>query len=193
MKPLMRGIATLGATGAIILGLSGQAWALAVPPGCPLLASGYQGDCVRELQKELNDPDLAVDGIFGPATERSVKGFQDDHALIPDGVVGPGTKGELGRANSVDSPRPKPLPQVNGNGWCPFGTHGGNGKGCRGGSLIDVPAAKRATKDTLHMYKDAGECAGVGVVKGTAEGDPLFDSWAPAAECGSDKPEGQLP
>jgi hypothetical protein len=42
---------------------------------------------------------------------------------------------------------------------CFFGTHGGKGHGCRGGSLIDVPAAKQATKQTLHEYKDAGECA----------------------------------
>jgi hypothetical protein len=76
--------------------------------------------------------------------------------------------------------------------WCPFGTHGGPGGGCRGGSINDNQRLNDAVSDTAKMYRDAGECAIFGVVKGTAEGDPLLGSWVPAAECGSDKPEGQF-
>jgi hypothetical protein len=76
--------------------------------------------------------------------------------------------------------------------WCPFGTHGGPGGGCRGGSIDDNQRLNDAVSDTVEMYRDAGECAIVGVVTGTAEGDPLGGSWVPAAECGSDKPEGQF-
>ena len=71
--------------------------------------------------------------------------------------------------------------------WCPFGTHGGKGGGCRGGSVNDNKLAlNKAIRDTGQMYKDAGECAVVGVVAGTAEGDPMMGSWLPAAECGSE-------
>ena len=40
--------------------------------------------------------------------------------------------------------------------WCPLGHN--KGGGCRGGSLADKEAAKRATVDTLRLYKDAIEC-----------------------------------
>jgi murein L,D-transpeptidase YcbB/YkuD len=65
---------------------------------------GSQGDAVRGVQEEFQfrnlsgDPSkgLQVDGIFGPATDTAVHGFQ--HALsldIPsvavDGIVGPVT------------------------------------------------------------------------------------------------------
>lgn len=67
--------------------------------------------------------------------------------------------------------QPDPAPGVNVTpaGFCVFGTHGGKGHGCRGGSLIDVPAAKKALSDTGHMYKDAGECAGTGIITAGAE------------------------
>ena len=65
---------------------------------------GSEGDAVRGVQEEFQfrnlsgDPSkgLAVDGIFGPETERAVRGFQSAlHADIPsvtvDGIVGPMT------------------------------------------------------------------------------------------------------
>jgi peptidoglycan hydrolase-like protein with peptidoglycan-binding domain len=66
--------------------------------------TGSQGDAVRGVQEEFQfrnlsgDPSkgLKVDGVFGPATDAAVRGFQ--HALsldIPsvtvDGIVGPVT------------------------------------------------------------------------------------------------------
>ncbi|MDT0353948.1 hypothetical protein [Pseudonocardia charpentierae] len=42
---------------------------------------------------------------------------------------------------------------------CPFGTHGGPGGGCRGGSINDNARVNRAASDTADMYRDAGECA----------------------------------
>jgi hypothetical protein len=184
MKPLMRGIATLGATGAIILGLSGQAWAVAVPSGCPILAQGYRGDCVRELQKDLNDPNLAVDGIFGPATERSVKSFQDQHNLSRDGIVGSGTTGALDRANSVDSPRPKPRPvdlpdkaaAKNAVEACKAGFRGGSKDGAkRGAALGEIAgngAGTLAATETGPAGSKLGGMAGgaAGAVIGGAQG-----------------------
>jgi peptidoglycan hydrolase-like protein with peptidoglycan-binding domain len=65
---------------------------------------GSQGDAVRGVQEEFKQRDLsgnpnaglAVDGIFGPATDAAVRGFQQAlHTDIPsvtvDGIAGPVT------------------------------------------------------------------------------------------------------
>ncbi len=66
---------------------------------CPVLSEGYQGDCVNQLQSELNTDDnagLPVDGTFGPLTQQGVITFQQEHGVSPaDGIVGPLTKKAL--------------------------------------------------------------------------------------------------
>jgi peptidoglycan hydrolase-like protein with peptidoglycan-binding domain len=68
-------------------------------PGTPLRV-GSTGPNVVVLQVSLNRiaqnypaiPKIpAVDGIFGPQTERSVRAFQQIFGLSPDGIVGPAT------------------------------------------------------------------------------------------------------
>ncbi len=58
----------------------------------PFLKRGSKGATVRELQVILNvariQPLLAIDGDFGPATEKNVKAFQRIFGLVPDGLVG---------------------------------------------------------------------------------------------------------
>jgi len=54
---------------------------------------GDRGSAVRTIQQELGIP---ADGIFGEQTERAVKRFQRRHDLVPDGIVGPLTRGALG-------------------------------------------------------------------------------------------------
>lgn len=49
------------------------------------LKLGSKGEDVKKLQSYLN---LCVDGIFGKMTEESVKQFQKENKLTPDGVVG---------------------------------------------------------------------------------------------------------
>jgi peptidoglycan hydrolase-like protein with peptidoglycan-binding domain len=60
----------------------------------PLLKKGSKGEAVTRLQQGLYqlgyDP-RAVDGIFGPNTERVVKEFQTNNGLAADGIVGPKT------------------------------------------------------------------------------------------------------
>lgn len=60
------------------------------------LEVGSSGEKVRQMQQQLNVisdsypliPKIAVDGIFGPATEEAVKTFQRVFKLTPDGIVG---------------------------------------------------------------------------------------------------------
>jgi len=53
------------------------------------VSQGTTGDAVRAVQVLL--PPLAIDGIFGPQTEHSVKELQARFGLSPDGIVGPQT------------------------------------------------------------------------------------------------------
>jgi len=60
---------------------------------------GSQGDAVRGVQSQFQarnlsgDPSkgLQVDGIFGPITDATVRGFQQAAGLAVDGIVGPVT------------------------------------------------------------------------------------------------------
>jgi hypothetical protein len=54
---------------------------------------GSTGDAVRAVQSQLNTRGygLAVDGVFGSATEAAVRDFQSRNGLAVDGIVGPNT------------------------------------------------------------------------------------------------------
>lgn len=58
-----------------------------------LLRLGVKGDDVEELQKKLKTAgyNIAVDGIFGQETLKSLKDFQKNQGLTPDGIVGDNT------------------------------------------------------------------------------------------------------
>ena len=64
----------------------------------PTLRRGARGGAVRRLQERLNahGARLAVDGIFGPATDHAVQTFQGNRILVIDGIVGPRTWAALG-------------------------------------------------------------------------------------------------
>lgn len=74
----------------------------------PVLSKGSQGAAVKELQTLLNrhvgtpsiGGPIAVDGIFGSATETRVKTAQFRYLLKSDGIVGPQTWQAL-RANAA--------------------------------------------------------------------------------------------
>jgi hypothetical protein len=68
--------------------------------GGALLRVGSRGPAVVQLQLELNawhpnDVNLAVDGVFGPATEAVVRHCQTLAGITVDGVVGAQTRGVL--------------------------------------------------------------------------------------------------
>ena len=58
-----------------------------------VVKKGDRGSAVRSIQQQLG---VAADGVFGVQTERAVKRFQRRHDLVPDGIVGPLTRGALG-------------------------------------------------------------------------------------------------
>jgi len=81
--------------------MAGTAKAAAPPrmtdPTRAMLRKGDHGDSVVQLQHALGFTGPALDGDFGPATEKAVKAFQRTHGLLDDGRVGPKTWAALGQ------------------------------------------------------------------------------------------------
>jgi len=82
-----------------------------------MVQRGSKGPEVAEVQKLLNQAGykVAVDGVFGPATEAAVKQFQHDKQLKVDGIVGPVTmsllkQAVLGRTKQAQIIRPVIIP-----------------------------------------------------------------------------------
>ncbi|HXB63433.1 MAG TPA: peptidoglycan-binding protein [Solirubrobacteraceae bacterium] len=85
---------------------------------------------VRHLQASLH---VAVDGEFGPATERAIRSFQSAHGLQVDGVVGPATWHALGVSHQPElTPPPSALPR-------PAANRGGGGGGNAGAGQTGDP------------------------------------------------------
>ena len=66
-----------------------------------------RGNEVRTLQEMLH---LPIDGCFGPITKQAVITFQNAHALVADGIVGPATwaaleKHEQGECHQNKTPK----------------------------------------------------------------------------------------
>ncbi|WP_274425809.1 N-acetylmuramidase domain-containing protein [Chelativorans sp. YIM 93263] len=59
-----------------------------------LLKFGDRGEYVRRLQRQLSaiGHPVAVDGVFGPETQKAVEQLQRRHGLVPDGIFGPKTQ-----------------------------------------------------------------------------------------------------
>jgi peptidoglycan hydrolase-like protein with peptidoglycan-binding domain len=77
----------------------------------PVVQNGSQGHPIRTLQFLLraHGHNLAVDGIFGAATEAAVKAFQTSKSMTADGIVAPQTWSALiiqvKKGNSGDAVR----------------------------------------------------------------------------------------
>ena len=81
--------------------------------GQSLLYRWVRGAEVAEWQEQLNrvrDPDIAVDGIFGPITGRATRDFQRSAGIKVDGVVGPQTRQAMQQALGGGGGNPAPTP-----------------------------------------------------------------------------------
>ncbi|WP_345443224.1 peptidoglycan-binding protein [Actinoallomurus vinaceus] len=81
---------------------------MAVQASWPVLRQGSTGPDVTALQYLLRGArdqwrTLAADGVFGPATDSVVRGFQDVAGLTVDGVVGPATWQKLTDGQTIGS------------------------------------------------------------------------------------------
>jgi D-glucuronyl C5-epimerase C-terminus/Putative peptidoglycan binding domain len=72
--------------------------AVPVAPTDPTLRTGDTGVAVRDLQHALaalGYSQTVADGAFGEGTAAAVAAFQDDNALLPDGIAGSSTTAQL--------------------------------------------------------------------------------------------------
>lgn len=101
-----------------------------------LLRRGDSGDDVLELQRRLGRAGfpLALDGQFGPATERAVRAFQSRVGLVADGRVGPKTDLMLGRPSPAEVGHQAAIAE---RGPCrPLASEGANGEPPSGERLL---------------------------------------------------------
>ncbi len=103
--------------GSVVVGYGRPAYAdsAPMPAGDGILRRGSTGEPVKTLQQRLNAAlgiQLAVDGEFGPATERALKDFQARAHIDVDGEYGPQSAARLAAAlagqttSRVPAPRP---------------------------------------------------------------------------------------
>ncbi|MGG6293296.1 SH3 domain-containing protein [Leptolyngbya sp. AN02str] len=80
----------------------------AAPEAQAVVGRGDVCAAVSSVQTALrnNGYDIGVDGVFGPATESAVAGFQAGRGLSADGTVGPSTAAALSLADPEDSNSP---------------------------------------------------------------------------------------
>lgn len=80
--------------------------------GQPTLQQGDSGQAVVTLQNDLDQLgyNLSQDGQFGPLTRAAVVNFQQNHALVPDGIVGPLTWAAINAALPTQLPGGTPAP-----------------------------------------------------------------------------------
>ncbi len=85
--------------------VSGPGATSTAPVNTPTLRRGADGEAVRDVQNRLAAAGYspgAVDGDFGPNTERAVRRFQSANGLTVDGIVGPQTWSALGAAPAAN-------------------------------------------------------------------------------------------
>lgn len=122
-----------------------------------MIKKGDKGELVAELQEylaQLGFSPGAVDGDFGPKTERAVIEFQKAHKLAPDGIVGPKTIAALGEAlkvvpsTSTEQPKPADGDRFDADGWDREARHWPVHEG-RLGKAIDPIGAVVHTTDMM--------------------------------------------
>jgi len=81
--------------------LNAEAPGVVPEPSDILVGRGDFGEAVYEWQRLLRDYGygwIAIDGIFGPETERLTRAWQTSRGIVVDGIVGPQSRGEMDAA-----------------------------------------------------------------------------------------------
>jgi uncharacterized protein (TIGR02594 family) len=143
-------------------------------PSRPTLRKGDRGMYVAELQEKLEHLRYAlgeVDGKFGELTRRNVLGFQADHDLEADGVVGPLTWDKLNEAI------PRPLRDKDEESLADSRTIRDSKRVVVSSGLGVGMASAGAVAESIQKVADAGE--NLGAVQGTLEvaQTMLYDYW----------------
>jgi len=104
--------------------------AASTTPTGGLLRRGNRGEEVKQLQRDLGMTGDEIDGIFGPATERAVRTFQQNSGSKVDGLVGPETRAAITKYqapedNSAPAQTPDAAPEPIDGGIAPGTTAGG--------------------------------------------------------------------
>lgn len=122
--------------------------------GRPMLERGARGRRVRTLQDLLSTAGFrtAVDGDFGPATERSVRAYQRSRGLGVDGIVGP----ETARALSTNAPSRGPSEDAGGGSALPPGERKSFDPANRLGRSEMNPTVVRQTEAVCTELQDRG-------------------------------------
>jgi outer membrane protein OmpA-like peptidoglycan-associated protein len=144
----------------------------------PELRIGAVGPTVQHLQIALNaadaNPQLALDGDFGPLTQEAVLSFQHAHGLIPDGIVGPKTWKVL---ENVIGP-PKSLPDILGDASALDGSElAGSGRRREGLTLAGTSTQAAAARSKRATDPLAG-------LKGGAQGPTWVNVHSPTGLIG---------
>lgn len=97
-----------------------------VPVHAGAVERGDQGSDVREVQTILAGfgYTVAVDGIYGPQTEKAVRSWQKSNGLVVDGIAGPITTASLRSATRLNNAQPvgdQPATGLNGLPFAPDG------------------------------------------------------------------------
>ena len=140
-------------------------------PGQPTISLNAHGDAVKRAQRALRrTPDLGVlvDGIFGPATEKAVKEFQEAYGLTVDGIVGPATW------NALPDGGPMPTLQEGKSGDVVHSlqtvlSNGAGGEWNTGPGLVDGKFGPK-TRASVVAFQKWGDVAADGIV-----GDHTWD------------------
>ena len=116
-----------------------------------LLRRGNRGEEVKQLQRDLGMTGNEIDGIFGPATERAVRTFQQNSGAKVDGLVGPETRAMIQKYQAPeDNSAPAQTPPA----------------------ATDDAAAVEPEADAVEPEADAVEPIDGGIAPGTTAGGP---------------------
>jgi len=116
-----------------------------------LLRRGNRGEEVKQLQRDLGMTGDEIDGIFGPATERAVRTFQQNSGAKVDGLVGPETRAMIQKYQAPeDNSAPAQTPPA----------------------ATDDAAAVEPEADAVEPEADAVEPIDGGIAPGTTAGGP---------------------